>query len=256
MLLCISGIVPQQNEFRPLEFPLKVRLVVCGDRHTAVINHIGEVFCFGRNSEGQLGLSYEDKSQLMISTPSKVELYDELQNRREDLYFYAISAGKDHTAAVAISFPPGMCRNNSAIVSAPALIPSSVAASDASFATEPPSPMLQSSISRLGSKLSVLRTMSRPKLDSHLSLINKSFVAKPSAGLFSLPSIVTSHPTLYPFQTLKSMNSMEYTSTLDAVTSTKKTRSIGRVPIVDALRSDDAEAHLPGIQQYWDCNVY
>lgn len=38
------------------------RAVDCGDSHTAVVSNTGELYTFGENSEGQLGIGIEFKN--------------------------------------------------------------------------------------------------------------------------------------------------------------------------------------------------
>lgn len=39
-------------------------MIDCGDLHTAVVTNTGELFTFGDNSEGQLGIGIEFKNSI------------------------------------------------------------------------------------------------------------------------------------------------------------------------------------------------
>lgn len=247
------GVVDHLDSFqRSSDLTMKIRSIACGDRHTIAISHLGEIYCWGRNAEGQLGLATDQPEA--IWHPSLVEFYDATchDDRKSGLYFYGISAGRDHTAAVAVSFPFGVSRQNSAIVSTP------IGGSDTSAISGVMTPTFHSSLSRIGSKITLLcqRSKSRSRVDTIRN--NSIYVEHPfmgkrgSTALFQLPSALSTcpnRPTLHAFQTLRSLASIDSFGSSETMQYAKKARHIPKVPISDMPRSNDFEAHLPGKTQ-------
>jgi alpha-tubulin suppressor-like RCC1 family protein len=67
---------------------IKIKLVACGDSHTMVVTGAGEVFSFGRNQNGQLGLG----SRIDCMIPTKIV---ELGAHKVE----SVGCGAEHTAA-------------------------------------------------------------------------------------------------------------------------------------------------------------
>ena len=79
------------NTPRFCSFSIVIKEVACGEEHTAIITGQGQIYTFGSNSEGRLGLG--DKTILQSSTPCLVESLSHSNAIN-------ISCGWGHTAAI------------------------------------------------------------------------------------------------------------------------------------------------------------
>ncbi|CAI2178449.1 6656_t:CDS:2 [Funneliformis geosporum] len=76
---------------------LRVKKISCGGWHSAVITDSGDLYTFGWNHFGRLGISFEEGSTMNCAEPSLVEFFGE---NNEELNVLKVACGSAHTVVI------------------------------------------------------------------------------------------------------------------------------------------------------------
>lgn len=94
----------------PSLYAVPVRQVAAGAQHVIALTISGEVFTWGRNKDGRLGLGEEYQNVRVVSTPTKVKKFGEVKEGKCRIKY--VAAGSTHTAVIGRGGRLMLCGSN------------------------------------------------------------------------------------------------------------------------------------------------